>query len=306
MASEFEPLLAELGDVEQPLVVSKLIGLSALSVAEAVAFGRWWPSVAVARRRVLVAELVEMAEDNIELDFSAVLRGCLDDGDAEVRRRALEGLWEIEDTSLIAPIVDLLARDPDATVRAAAALALGQFTLLAEFDKLAAVSAARVDAALMTAFDNRNEATEVRRRALEAISARSLDRVSAMIREAYASPAPEMRISAVYAMGRNCDDRWLPALITELRSVDTAMRFEAAGAAGELGDERAVSHLIVATDDVDAEVRLEAIGALGRIGGVEARRRLLQCATSDDESVRAAAQDALDEIDTGDDFFHLP
>src|SRR4030042_2327654 len=103
MASEFEPLLAELGDVEQPLVVSRLIGLSALSVAEAAACRRWWPSIPTSRRRELVAELVEMAEDNIELDFDTVLRGCLDDGDAEVRRRALEGLWEIEDSSLIAP-----------------------------------------------------------------------------------------------------------------------------------------------------------------------------------------------------------
>ena len=45
--------------------------------------------------------LVELCEDNLELDFSAIFKLCLDgDDDENVRKTATLGLWDCDDSSL--------------------------------------------------------------------------------------------------------------------------------------------------------------------------------------------------------------
>ena len=57
-----------------------------------------------ARRLELLREMVEQAETHVDLNFHAVLRTLLADADAQVRRLAIEGLWEDEKPSLIPPL----------------------------------------------------------------------------------------------------------------------------------------------------------------------------------------------------------
>ena len=45
--------------------------------------------------------MVELAEDDIELDFAAALIWLLDDEDSEVRASAVEGLWENTSATLL-------------------------------------------------------------------------------------------------------------------------------------------------------------------------------------------------------------
>ena len=45
--------------------------------------------------------LIEMAEDNLDADFNSLFRLSLKDEDAEVRAKAIEGLWESDDRSLV-------------------------------------------------------------------------------------------------------------------------------------------------------------------------------------------------------------
>jgi HEAT repeat protein len=297
----FDTVLAELADMSRPVRASSLTGLSSLGPAEASRFLDVWLALPGARRRQVVSRLVDLAEDNIELNFDAVYFIALADAEAEVRLAAVRGLWEYEGRDLINHLIGLLRSDPDARVRAEAALGLGRFALLAEFGKLPADDAERVDAALRRTAEDISEPSEVRGRALEALGARSLPWVTELIRAAYAGNDRRLRVSAVHAMGRSCDARWLADVIRELSSDDPEFRFEAATASGAIGDEAAVPHLIPLLHDADAEVQEAAIHALGEIGGREAKKALEQALDTKDERVREAVQEALAEADFYDD-----
>ena len=82
------------------------------------------------------------------------------------------------------------------------------------------------------------------------------------------------RVSALYAMGRTYDARWLGTLIDELEAEESEVRFEAARALGELGRGEAVPELIGRLDDEDRPVRLAAVIALGQIGSRSATNAL--------------------------------
>jgi len=288
--------LEELKDPQKPLVTSKLVNLSDLTPEEAAEFDSEWPDVDVERRRQIVSRLDDLVEDNLDLDFDAVLRLCLADPDGVVRARAVGGLEASDDRQLIEPLVDLLRDDEDSAVRAAAAGALGKFALLAELGKLPESDAALVEEALLAAFDAEGEDLEVRCRALEAISPLEKTRVEDMIRQAYRSDCLDFQISAVYAMGRSCHPGWLPVLLKELHSPNPQLRYEAVRACAEQEAEEAVHHLVDLMRDDDAEVQTSAVLALGEIGGDEAKEALAECLESGSEAVRKAAREALDEM----------
>jgi HEAT repeat protein len=138
---------------------------------------------------------------------------------------------------------------------------------------------------------------EVRRRVLEAVAPLSLPKVRRSIAEAYQSGNSKLKISALYAMGKNCDPCWLPILIKELTSADAEVRYEATGACGELGEDEAVVHLIELTDDIDADVQLAAVQALGKIGGIEAKKHLQKCLNHLSEAICQVAAQALHELE---------
>ena len=106
-----EETLAELSDGRKPLLHSKLVRLSNLSTRELDALKQAWPTIDTRRQRQIVQRLVALTEDNLELNFDGIFKHCLKDPDAEVRRQAIEGLWENEEVSLIAPLIHLLEQD---------------------------------------------------------------------------------------------------------------------------------------------------------------------------------------------------
>jgi HEAT repeat protein len=293
--------LQELKDRAQPLAASRLSQLSALSNDELTVFGEAWPQIDVARRRQIIRRLLDLAEDNVDLDFDAVFIAGLADEDAEVRYMAVQGLWEYEGRDLISPLIDLLERDPDSGVRAQAALALGAFALRAEVQQLSAADGQRVEQALHAAIDNPEETVEVRARALESAGARSLAWVRRSIEEAYRSPHRRLRVGAVHAMGRHCDPRWLPILMRELASGDAEMRYEAANACASMGGEAAVPELVALLEDEDVEVQEAAVAALGEIGGEEARAALEGLREHPEARMREAAAAALELMEFNED-----
>jgi len=291
--------LAELSHGDNPLVSSKLANLSALSQEELKLFLEAWAKMGVARRRQIVSKLLGLAEEDVKVNFDDIFRACLLDPDEVVRVKSIEGLWECENRSLIDPLITLLRQDSKESVRAAAAVALGRFAMLAELEKLRPEDGVKVQNALLSAIEDRREQLEVKRRAIEAIAPISLPKVEDIIHQAYKSGDSKMRASALYAMGRNGDPAWLAILVKELSSLDVEMRFEAAGACGELGDEEAVPHLVRLISDIDSQVKLSAIVALGQIGGSEAEEALRTCLGHPDEQVREAAEEALEELGLG-------
>jgi HEAT repeat protein len=301
MPLPIEETIGELGDSRKPLLSSKLADLSNLNTEELALFERVWAEIEPKRRRQIMYRLVELAEDNFELDFDEIFKSHLGDKDADVQSKAIEGLWECEETCLIAPLIKLLAPETPEKVQVTAAIALGKFAMLAELEKLRPQQKNQVCRALLEVIEDEERSLEIKRRALEAAAPLSLPRMEKAIARAYRSGQPKLKSSSIFAMGKSCNPDWLPLLIKELSSADAEMRYEAAGACGELGEKEAAPYLSDLTSDPDIEVQMAAIQALGKIGGAEAKDSLERCLTDDSEAVQRAAEDALNEIEAGED-----
>ena len=296
MTEDLEFTLLRLAEESRPLHSLNLAALSDMSRSQVPLFQETWAVLSVERRRDLLRELVDQAEANVQFNFWTVLRILITDEDPEVRKLAIEGLWEDNRITLLNPLVTLLARDPVVDVRAAAAVSLGRFVLLGELGEISESSAQEAMDALRAAWSRPNEVTEVRRRALEGLAYCSTINVHELISTAYYDEEAAMRQSAVFAMGRSADRRWSRPVLEELHSPDAPMRFEAATAAGELGLVAAVRPLVRLLDDADSSVREAAALSLGQIGGPDARRALQACAAGDDERLAEAAEEALQEL----------
>jgi HEAT repeat protein len=293
--------LEELADPDQPIHASKLAALSMLSADDFARFLGAWSTLGDDRRRQVMDDLVDLAEDNVELNFDPVFTLALGDIDAAIRRQAIRGLWEYEGSELIDRLVELLEGDADGGVRAEAALALGRFALKNELDELRHADGEKVDRALRAKFEDQLEPSEVRGRALESLGVRSEPWVRALIESAYEGPEPRLRLSAVHAMGQSADASWLATLRAESENEEAEMRFEVASAAGAIGDEEAIPFLIELSRDEDDEVQEAAIAALGEIGGDAVKEALRSLMDEPEERVRDAALAALREAEFVDD-----
>ena len=265
--------LDELKNQKKLLRLSRLSNLSNLFPEELDLLQEAWKEIPAERRRQTIHQLVLLAESSFQLNFDSIFRICLQDPDTVVRARAIEGLKECEDCSVITTLVELIEWDKEEPVRAAAATALGKFALLAELGKVRACYAAKIEDALFAAIDNPEEGIEVRRRAIEAVGSLSLPQVKEIIQQAYQSQDSKLRLSALNAMGRNCDPLWLPILLRELSNPDPEMRFEAVKACGELGEE-VLPYLTACLSDSDIRIQLAVIDSLKEIGGHEAKQAL--------------------------------
>jgi len=291
-----ETLLPKL-DADHTPHATELTALSGLTGTDRERFLAVWRTLSIQRRRDVIDQLADLVEDNVELDFSSVFMVGLLDDDVQVRAESVKALWEYEEDDLIGVLLRLL-HDPEAMVRAEAALGLGRYLLRAELTDRDDPTMREVKSAIRAVVHDEAELPEVRGRALEAVGVASDDWVRDLIDEAYGRGERRMAISAVHAMGRNADTAWLPTIVDEMSSDDGEMRFEAAVAAGSIGAEEAVPHLAALTNDDDAEVQEAAIAALGQIGGSAARSVLHSVAAEQkDERVLEAVSDALAEAD---------
>jgi HEAT repeat protein len=291
----FQESLAKIIDTKQPFSTGALYAFSNLEPEQQTLFETAWPAIDPERRRRVARSLVELAEDDIELEFSAVYFFLLKDPDPQIRSKAIDGLWEDESREFLAHLLELVAKDPDEGVREAAALGLSRFAYLAETGKLRERWVKRLREGL---FDRlHSDDTEVSRRALEALGYFGQDeQVIRAVQESYNSDDEVVKASALKAMGRSINKRWLPEIGKELTSPEPALRYEAASAAGEMVADELTQPVIQLCEDEDREVQLAAIWALGQIGGSEASRTLKTLANSDDEGLANAANEALTEL----------
>jgi HEAT repeat protein len=290
--ANFTEQLQNIGEGKEP-TASSLTFLSDLSSEDKATFRELWPEVPVERRRRIVGLLATMGEDNIELYFRPIFLVLLGDSDSRVRLGAIEGLVEDESKLLMSKLIGVLHDDPEASVREAAAIALGRFTFSAQCNKLGD-DAQRLRGALLRSA--RTEQTDVRRRAIESLGYLNGDsEVHELIVQAYQRGGRDAE-SAVFAMGRTLDERWAQTILDELESEQPAMRYEAARAAGEMTMADALPFLVRMIDDTDSEVRLAAVWALGQVGGRPAGEALARALKSKEPALREAAQEAINEL----------
>jgi HEAT repeat protein len=280
----------------------ELQALSDLSRADARALADAWPRIPESTRVAVLRRLSELAEENVQFLFGRVFRIGLTDESPVARQISISALWEDESNDLIDLLLGLMQDDPSVDVRAEAASTLARFADLAVIEELDEATAERVRRALFETAQSTAQADLVRRRALESVAVfGGSGGVSELIDEAFDSDDAAMRASAIYAMGRSLDRRWLSTVIAEFESGDAEVRFEAARAGGELGHIDAIPGLSELMLDPDTDVRQAAISALGKIGGPGAVRVLRAYSESSPPADRELVEDALAEAQMQDD-----
>jgi HEAT repeat protein len=289
--------LKQIIDSGELLIKSELIRLASLDNDEFDFLKNNWDKAEVKRRRKIVVDVQELSQEHASLDFSRLFDFWLDDADAGVRAEAVKSLIDEEDPFLTERFIGLLHGDSSAGVRAAAAAALGKLALQGELGKLSSEKTNVVYQALLQTLDKKTESVKVKAAALPAIAPLNLPRVKGLIEGAYHSDNPELKISAIQAMGLNCNRTWLNALLEELPSDDPEIRLAAVAALGELLEEDAVLHLIEMVKDEFPRIQEAAIKAIGDIGGKEARQLLTMLLDDPQSRIRRAARLALQEID---------
>lgn len=283
-----------------PLLISDL---SNLTRRQQELLTKVWPQIPLYKRRHMIKLMNEKADEDIQLDFSAVCMVGLNDEDAQVRHLSIKGLWECENIKLIRIFLNLLQQDPSVEVRASAASALGRFVFQGEMEYLTEALLQKIVERLVQTFNDESLSVAIRRRAIESLAYSSDSRVHAMIDRAYQDPSEEMQISAIFAMGRTSDPYWSGSVRAELFNDNPAFCFEAVRAAGELADSRSVNRiaLLLVDEQQDQQIREMAAWALGEIGGPISKKVLTSVVKTKDATLRRIAQESLAEMTLLDD-----
>lgn len=303
MNQEFNDVLGKLRNDRFPLTSDLLSEISDLKTARREVFQKIWHQFDVARRREIVRTMVELAETNLELNFHTVLRLSLEDADPEIRTKAIQGLWEDEDPSLVGPLLHMLRNDREEQVREQATESLGRFLLLGELGDLDNSRAFAIQETLVETYNDSQESMILRCRALESLAYSSDAVIHDLIGGAYYGADERLTHSALFAMGRSADSRWQNIVMGELENANPEFRYEAAQACGRLELVEAVHSLgEIAQTDPDQQVRGMAIWALGQVGDIEARRIINTLwdqqaeEGEEDEFIRDALSDAQEEL----------
>jgi len=261
-------------DESEPFPARLLHRFSDLEPVDLKKLMKAWPQVSPRRKHTLLEDLEDLAEADTLTSFDDLARSLLADTDPQVRARAIRLLWECDDEKLVPVYLDILNNDEDVEVQAAAANALGQFVYQGELDKIPAELHHKIEDQLLAATTSTKE-TLVRRRALESLGYSGRAEVVPLIEAAYREKDPDWVVSALFAMGRSCDDCWRKQVLSQLRASDEDIRSAAIHAAGELELEPALPVILdVLEDEEDLEVRRELIWALSKIGGEGVRTKL--------------------------------
>ena len=261
-----------------------------------------WPRVGLKRKLLLLDRLNTLANEDTLVCFDDLGRALLTDDEPQVRIRAMRLLVECEDTKLVPLYITLLTKDSDATVRAEAATMLGIFVQLGEFENIPGDVHHRIEDVLLEVLNGEDEAF-VRRRALEALGFSSRAEVPVLIESAFNRQDPDWQASAIFAMGRSNDERWVDKVLRSMVSDDSHIRLAAVQASGELGLAAARPLLLnLLEEESDEAIAGAAIWSLSQIGGEDVRlylQNLLDNVEDDDQT--AFLEEALDNLAFTDD-----
>ena len=268
--------------------------LTDLEGEAAARFEEFWRKLGPDQRGTLLNRLGEAAEENLVLDFSPIYRLGLEDPDPVVRELAIRLAAEEAPPDLLDSYLEAARSDPDANIRAAALEGLSSYTLGAQTEGWPSERQDRIEDVLVDALHAPSSDDASRRAALLSLAYLTTPRSEREIRQAHLQP--DLRDSAIEAMGRNCQEIWIPDLRAEMEADDADLRMLAVQAAGELEDERLVEDVVQRLQDRDEDVRLAAVDALALIGGDDAKTALSDLLKSRDTVMREAARDALEGI----------
>lgn len=249
---------------------------SDLEESDLAALKEIWPQVNPVRRRRIMFDLKEIAENDLLVCFDNVALMGLEDPDPEVRVNAVSLLWEYEKKSLIPILIQMMQKDPDKSVRAAAATGLGKFIYLGEVEEIPSEAFSEAENALLDTINGKDD-KEVRQHALEAVSFSCHKAAQDEIRKAFASNDSTWVASAMFSMGRSADIRWADRVIENLDHPEADVQLAAIIAAGELEIEEAREPLLLLLEKsshLDEDLQRTITWSLSQIGGENVRAAL--------------------------------
>jgi len=293
----FQPVLDSLLDEKKDFPRKHLQQFSDLGELELKTLLDVWSGVSLKRKLTLLEGLESLAEDDTLVNFEDLAKALLSDGDSAVRARAIRLLRECEDAKLISMYIDFLKNDSDANTRAEAAVALGLFVALGEFEEIPEAFHHQTEDALLEAATGADD-VKVRRRALESLGFSSRPEAQALIESAFQQDDPAWQASALFAMGRSADDRWDEQVVASLMSDNRNVREAAVEAAGQLAIKSASPILLkMLEDEEDDDVTSAVIWSLSQIGGEDARSYIetLLDQTEDEEQIEFL-EEALENL----------
>lgn len=293
----FQPVLDSLLDEKKDFPRKHLQQFSDLGDLELKTLLDVWSGVSLKRKLTLLEGLESLAEDDTLVNFEDLAKALLSDGESAVRARAIRLLRECEDAKLISMYIDFLKNDSDANTRAEAAVALGLFVALGEFEEIPEAFHHQTEDALLEAANGADD-VKVRRRALESLGFSSRPEAQALIESAFQQDDPAWQASALFAMGRSADDRWDEQVVASLMSDNRSVREAAVEAAGQLAIKSASPILLkMLEDEEDDDVTSAVIWSLSQIGGEDARAYIetLLDQTEDEEQIEFL-EEALENL----------
>jgi len=228
--------------------------------------------------------------------FEPVYLKLAEDESPKVRAAAIVALWDLASPEHIDMLMSKAESDPDTTVRGKAASVLGVYIYEGDIEELDEARFLHVRRFLLDLAQDPDEELLVRRMAIEALSFGNDEEVHDLIAWAYEHPNTEMKLSAVFAMGRSGAPRWHQIILEELKSADRQIKLEAINAANESGLQAATPALRNLVASRDKDIAIAAIYALSHTRGPGALETLEMCALAEDDEVRRSAEDALDEF----------
>lgn len=274
---DFSQLLSALADQNQPFPSKLLPRFSDLSRHDIKEIEKVWPQLDTKRKVSVLEDLEDLAEDDMLVNFDDFAMAILSDPDPMVRVIAIRLLSECERPALVTCLTDLMIEDSNDAVRAAAASNLGRFVLLGELDSIPeTLKIANIQNLLDVV--NGHDLPQVRRRALESLGYSCHPAVPELLQKAYDSKDILWVASALYAMGRSADDRWIKHVMKKIDSPDLEVQYEAIRAAGEL-EIRAAKEIFfdMLDDEVEGQdIRFAIVWSLSQLGGDDSKQKLEQ------------------------------
>lgn len=292
----FRVVLDALLDRESAFDARFLNRLSDLEEDELNQLSHVWYEIPELRRQALMEDVEELGPRDTMLSFEALGRFALADSDPMVRLLAVQILWEYESMDLIETFLELVEKDQDALVRAAAATGLGRFVLAGELDNHSKEVQSRIEDRLNQVIENAETPLESQR-ALESLAYSSRLSVVTLIEQAYNSNDEEWIVCSLHAMGVSANERWKNHIMSMLENISPRIRSAAVRAAGDLEIMDAVPFLLQLLDDPDERVRLNCIWALSQTGGEGVRERLEQLWEYADGEEEQVLEEALENLE---------
>lgn len=262
----FQEVIDALLDVDTPLPPRYLYRFSDLEANDLDHLKAIWVQIPTWRRKALLEDLEQLFGDDYLLSFEAVCRIGLVDPESEIRFLSIRSLFEYDVEDLIPVFLDLLVNDEQEDVRAVSATVLGKYIYEGEIEELSQRKLRQIEDQLLNVVQS-EDTMLVRRRALESLGFSSRKEVPVLIEAAFNHSEYDWVVSAIFAMGRSCDEHWQDRVVKMLDHVLPAVRTVAARAAGEIEISDAKERLIELLEDENDEVRMAAVWSLSQIGG---------------------------------------